>query len=237
MGMAADSVVRSLSDRLKSSRKDKGWSQAELARRAGCSQQCIGDLERGRNHKSKHLGSLARTLSVDPHWLETGREPRLPVRNLRPAPDQRVPLVSLDQAVSTLQGYPPADVPKVGCPVMLSDKGICVTMVGDAMAPAFGDGDVLFLEPLREPGIGDYVLMQFGAERHPVVRQLSRDGDRWLACCSAPGWPDPVRPFQRLPNEPQYFDTLDSYARQQRQAGVCPPAIVLAKVVFHGTMR
>jgi transcriptional regulator with XRE-family HTH domain len=53
--------------RLKQLRKRKGWSQAELARRAGISQPYIVMMESGarKNPSLKMLGKLAKALGVD----------------------------------------------------------------------------------------------------------------------------------------------------------------------------
>lgn len=57
--------------RVREQREQKGWSQAELARRAGVAQSMISRLERGQL-QSVHLPTLeklARVLGCDPGYL------------------------------------------------------------------------------------------------------------------------------------------------------------------------
>ena len=49
--------------------EDRGWSQAELARRVGITPQSIGKLARGESHGSKHLHRIARELQTTPEYL------------------------------------------------------------------------------------------------------------------------------------------------------------------------
>lgn len=62
-----------IGDRIRAERKDKNWSQEELARRSGVSQGLISQFENGINKGSQHLTSLARALDVEPDWLEKGK--------------------------------------------------------------------------------------------------------------------------------------------------------------------
>lgn len=60
--------------RIESLLAEKGWSQAELARRVGVSQQTIWKLISGHSQGSKHIYAIARELGSSPEYLlnETG---------------------------------------------------------------------------------------------------------------------------------------------------------------------
>lgn len=49
--------------------EDRGWSQAELARRVGVTPQSIGKLARGESHGSRHLHRIAAVLGTSPAYL------------------------------------------------------------------------------------------------------------------------------------------------------------------------
>jgi transcriptional regulator with XRE-family HTH domain len=75
-----------LKDRIKTLRNAKGWSQKELARRSGVSQQLIGKIETGGLAESRKIHAIARAfgLSVeelldaaDPVALQKEREQQL----------------------------------------------------------------------------------------------------------------------------------------------------------------
>ena len=56
-------------DRLLKRLEERGWSQAELARRVGVAPQSIGKLARGETQGSKHLHRIATLLRTTPEYL------------------------------------------------------------------------------------------------------------------------------------------------------------------------
>ena len=66
--------MKTLADRLRETRKAKGWSGLELAKRAGIRQSFIGALESGAQETSGWLPEIAHALGVDAYWLKTGIE-------------------------------------------------------------------------------------------------------------------------------------------------------------------
>lgn len=56
-------------------RDGRGWTQAELAKRAGLSQPTVANFERGRTTGglAVTLAKLARALNVNQDWLRTGK--------------------------------------------------------------------------------------------------------------------------------------------------------------------
>lgn len=67
--------MKTLADRLRKSRKAKGWSGPQLAKKAGIGQSFIGALESGAQESSGWLPEIAHALGVDAYWLKTGVEP------------------------------------------------------------------------------------------------------------------------------------------------------------------
>jgi transcriptional regulator with XRE-family HTH domain len=66
-------MVNTLQERLIYARKLRGFSQAELARRAKCRQSTIGNIESGLRKTLRDLVGVARALDVTPDWLADGR--------------------------------------------------------------------------------------------------------------------------------------------------------------------
>ncbi|MBX9348759.1 helix-turn-helix domain-containing protein [Chromobacterium vaccinii] len=56
----------------------RGWSQETLGRKAGVTRGTISTLENGNSKGTTHLLSIAKALNVNPQWLESGKEPKLP---------------------------------------------------------------------------------------------------------------------------------------------------------------
>lgn len=87
-----------LADRVRFMRKRRGWSQKELAARAGMSNAYVGLLERAgepdspaiSDPKLSTIRALADTLGARPEWLAFGVGPLPPRNATRPGPLKRV---------------------------------------------------------------------------------------------------------------------------------------------------
>lgn len=89
-----------LSQNLKRLRKERNLSQVQLAKKAGCSQTTISDIERARNTSTKELADIAKALGVPIENL-IGKEPIIkPISNsYHPAP---IRVQSFEQIISKL---------------------------------------------------------------------------------------------------------------------------------------
>lgn len=66
-----------IASRLAAARLETGWSQEELAKRAGLSKGTVGNIEAGtRQGTARVIQALAATLEVNPTWLVNGTGPR-----------------------------------------------------------------------------------------------------------------------------------------------------------------
>ena len=88
-----------MKERIKKARQERGWSQAELARRMSVTQPSVAEWESGRKAPNmKNLVHLARQLDVGFEWLSTGRgEMRAP------------PAYSVAEAAATYEWMLPED--------------------------------------------------------------------------------------------------------------------------------
>lgn len=67
-------MIAMLKEHIKRARIERGWSQAELARRMSVTQPSVAEWESGRKAPSmKNLVRLAKLLDVGFEWLSTGR--------------------------------------------------------------------------------------------------------------------------------------------------------------------
>lgn len=65
--------MSNLGEAIVKARSAKGWSQDDLARRAGVSQGTIGHLESGRNTSSRKLPDIAQALGMSVEELISGK--------------------------------------------------------------------------------------------------------------------------------------------------------------------
>ena len=68
-------AMKQLSARLKYLRDIHGLSQAELAQKAGTTQQAIQQAEKGKARQPRYLHQLARVMDVPVEWLLFGEIP------------------------------------------------------------------------------------------------------------------------------------------------------------------
>ncbi|HEC16685.1 MAG TPA: XRE family transcriptional regulator [Sedimenticola sp.] len=65
----------SLGERLRCRRREKGWTQDQLAAHAGTNQAVIQKIENGRSLRPRKINEIASALEVSPSWLMFGEEP------------------------------------------------------------------------------------------------------------------------------------------------------------------
>lgn len=64
----------SIGERIREVRKRCQLTQVQLAELIGTSQQALASIENGETQNTSYLLSIARSLNVDPFWLESGVE-------------------------------------------------------------------------------------------------------------------------------------------------------------------
>jgi transcriptional regulator with XRE-family HTH domain len=81
-------AMRTIAERLKQAREDRGLTQEQLAKAAGVSQGTIANLEAGLRNSPRKLLNIAEALKVSPRWLESGgAQPAAPAVAAEPRPE------------------------------------------------------------------------------------------------------------------------------------------------------
>jgi transcriptional regulator with XRE-family HTH domain len=70
------SYPSSLGERLRCRRREKGWTQEQLAALAGTNQAVIQKIENGRSLRPRRINEIAAALDVSPSWLMFGDAPK-----------------------------------------------------------------------------------------------------------------------------------------------------------------
>lgn len=181
-----------LKDNLKTARKAKGWSQADLAREAGASQQLISQIENGVPSAGKdQLPSIAAALGIEVTDLDRdfwNSHPALKVvrakveerRDTPPPASVALPLYAAvrgGHAEMVLENNP------IGIerhPLEGVRDAYAVYVVGESMEPVFRQGDQLLVNPHIPPSPGVDVILQSETletgERYAMVKRLVRPG-------------------------------------------------------------
>lgn len=163
-----------LKDQLRIFRENRGWSQSELARRAGVKPQTIQSIEAGRTLKPYNIVAIAEALSTTAEMLMAGEQ-----GNGRP---QCTPIIGVVragvQSIDYSQGQ--GNLGEVEPPAMATDSTVALEVRGDSMGGRVEDGDIVFYDERREPVTPDLYdrLCVIGASDGRVMLKKLKPGSR-----------------------------------------------------------
>jgi SOS-response transcriptional repressor LexA len=185
--------VPNLGSRIKRMLKEKGMSQAELARLVGTKQQTISYIVSAEHpaETSRYSTKIAEVLGVNPAWLTTGQgsphDPTVPVTvegvivraTLAPLLREADVPAYLQRENYENRGSVMTDRATLG-------KSFAIEIEGDSMAPRFKSGDVVVIDTSLKVEPGDYVcaLLKAGPiafrryrSRHPSFELVPENAD------------------------------------------------------------
>ena len=183
-----------LKERLKSSRKHAGLTQAQVADTVGLTQATYSQLERGIVSTSK-IVEIANLLKVNPTWLATGEgsmENKPTIDQLRNeiakieqnskkdlktsqilSMSKPVPVINWIAAGSWTETNPTTlddVIDYLPRPIGLSDDGFCLIVRGESMMPEFKPDEIIYVEPnfdTQNLQNGDLVVVQVSTHSYP----------------------------------------------------------------------
>lgn len=136
-----------LRDRVRDARLARGWSQRELAKRAGVTGQSIQQIEAGSVRRPQNIVEIAEALGTTPDFLLQGIG----------AGGETVPVVGIARAGSEQVDYREGqgELGTVEAPAMSTDRTVALEVQGDSMGGRIEDGDLVFYDDRREPVTSD----------------------------------------------------------------------------------
>lgn len=177
--------METFGERLKACRKDKGWTQAVAAKKAGMSQPALSELERDEYPTSSFTPQLASVYGVNALWLANGRGPKYQndtadTEYVGPAPGESRIAVAAVAQLGTNGWYEEMASPGAEGYVdaVSSDADAYVLQVkGDSMHPAIRNGWYVVVEPNRQSCAGEYAAIRLKDGRKMVKEFLYRTAD------------------------------------------------------------
>ena len=189
--------MKKLSDRVSFLKDKTGWSNAEIARRAGVSRTTPTDWLSGKTQdmSAKVAEKLSQETEFSAIWLATGKGEIFQSNIEKIGQSESVPIISwvaagqwtamTDQTIEPLEW--------LMCPVKHSKDTYALIVKGLSMhnpsgERSFKDGDVIFVDPQIEPQNKDFIIARLDNENEATFKQLVvEDGQKMLMAIN-PDW-------------------------------------------------
>jgi phage repressor protein C with HTH and peptisase S24 domain len=184
--------VKTVAERLRHARLQRGWTQNHLAAAAGVSQGTIGNIESGARQSRGSLPQIAEALGISHKWLADGLGSMTLVSNTAAQygePDLLVLRRSRLVLPLTRPGHitEPDDVGVA--PVLLHphwlrqhslrpEHLVAIRVDGPAMEPSLFDGDTVVLNTDATSAV-DGGVFAFDQDGTVILRRLNRDAGQW----------------------------------------------------------
>jgi SOS-response transcriptional repressor LexA len=176
--------MTTIGSRVKEAREAKGLTQAELAAivKPPMAQQSIGDIESGKtkNPRPDTIQKIAEALGVKKEWLLIGDE----VEKYT-APTYYLPMFSFQEMINFPFCMEDTAEKENKEKVPMSEKGYehcyILPVTNDLMEPRFKAGDLLVVDPGRQPKDGSFVIAYQSGAPEIVFKKYVVDGaNRYL---------------------------------------------------------
>lgn len=164
-------------------RKKKKSTLEELASKLGVSRQSIQSWEKGEAApKIERLEDVAAVLETTLKYLVLGDSDGEVVSS-----SNKIQLIGWDlKPTENTQYY--------YCPIDCSVKTLVLRVAGESMynphgKPSFNDGDLIFIDPVKELKNGSIVLVQLPDNKQAIFRQIIIEGGVKFLKALNPAWP------------------------------------------------
>lgn len=159
-----------LGDRLLNAMKERGWSEGELARRAGLKQPTVHRIISGQSKDPRYANvqSLAKALGVSPEWLRDGKgdasTSKLPEVEGAPEAKGLAPMISWVQAGNWADvgavAMDPSETEYFPIPPNCGPRTYVLRVRGESMIDEYQPGVLIYVDPDAELISGDDVIVQ-----------------------------------------------------------------------------
>lgn len=184
---------------IKSARIALGKTQEEFAELFGCTKSNVSGWEKGRHEPTyRLLCEISDKSGIPLPHKQTNLSKEIEILSDSPKP---VPLISWVQAGNWSEVI---DVFNLGnadewmpCSVPHSPQTFALRVRGESMynphgRPSFFDGDLIFVDPNRQPINGSLIIVRLDNENEATFKKLVIEGERKFLRPLNPAWPDQI---------------------------------------------
>lgn len=192
-----------VTDRLLQLLRERGWTKKELSRRlpkCNSNQQLGNWFKRG--IPEEQFLDMVRVFGVNEVWLRDGIGPKYKEdSNVVAGPDVAgtLPLISWVQAGAWCETEDPYQMGQAEdwllAPGKCGDKSFILRVRGASMEPEYRDGELIYVDPSREPKHNDDVVVRLNNSNDATFKRLQIDGSRKYLVALNKQYPDPIIPL------------------------------------------
>lgn len=171
-------ILPSISSRLHSAMKNKGISQAALARTINMKPAALQYLLKNQAQSSRFTFKLARALKINPEWLATGNGP-IAVEDdaiyKSLAQYTSIPILNIEDVWKwkELDNKKQHNNNVIMVEKAYGDNAFAVKIADSAMRPTFNKGNIVIINPDRGAVNNDLVIGMIASQNEIMFRKLS----------------------------------------------------------------
>lgn len=190
--------MKTIGDRIRAVREEKGISRADLARAAGLAYSTLADLENGNSSGTTALHKIAEFLGVRARWFETGRGSR----EQMVATFEDANWVAIDDVAPLGEAHGgdlrPEDrvkfrIEQLQLRGLRADKLVLTQAPDQSMEPSFREGDTLLIDTSDTHPQDDHVFL-IAVGQSAQIRRLLRIGSSWCLSADNAAMPEGRKP-------------------------------------------
>jgi len=185
---------------------DQGLNQSKFAAGAGVTRATVTNWLNNETIeiKSKHLQRIESSYGVNGKWVDLGIGDKLVAHkesNIESAPSSQgeAPLISWVQAGNWCEAVGALEFGDaelwLPCPARHGGNAYILRVRGDSMETKYHDGDLVFVDPDRQPDHGSDVIVRLNNAGEATFKQLQIDGDNQYLVARNKTYPNPVIPM------------------------------------------
>lgn len=196
--------MKKLLDRVSFLKEKTGWTNAEIARRAGVSRTTPTDWLSGKTQdmSAKVAEKLSQETEFSAIWLATGKGEIFQSNIENADQSDSVPVISWIAAGNwtAMQDQRIEPLEWLMCPIKHSADTYALIVKGLSMynplgERSFKDGDIIFIDPLIDPKHKDFVVAKIESEQEATFKQLIIEDGRKNLMAINPGWEPKFMPI------------------------------------------
>jgi len=178
-------------------------NQRLFAERADINPAYVSQMMTGRRDMGEEVArKIDRAFGKAAGWMDQNHgsngDERDQPSNVQSGPEHHrsLPLISWVQAGSfseVMDNFQPGQAEEwLPCPFSSGENAFALTVNGPSMEPEYKDGDIIYVDPDRQPINGSHVVVRLAQSNEATFKKLVMDGGKVYLQALNPDWPERI---------------------------------------------